>query len=96
MGVIYEGRTEGMNPYKARFAAKTDARTLADAMRGADVFVGLSVANCVTRGNAAVDGAAADCFRAGQSRPGDSVRRGCEDAAGRHRRHRAAPTIRTR
>jgi len=47
-GVIYEGRTEGMNKYKAKFARKTEARTLADAMKGADVFVGLSVANCVT------------------------------------------------
>ncbi|HXE76415.1 MAG TPA: NADP-dependent malic enzyme [Candidatus Xenobia bacterium] len=47
-GVIYEGRTAGMNPYKARFARKTEARTLAEALRGADVFVGLSVANCVT------------------------------------------------
>jgi malate dehydrogenase (oxaloacetate-decarboxylating)(NADP+) len=47
-GVLYEGRTEGMNKYKAKFARKTEARTLADAMKGADVFVGLSVANCVT------------------------------------------------
>jgi malate dehydrogenase (oxaloacetate-decarboxylating)(NADP+) len=47
-GVVYEGRTEGMNQYKAKFARKTEARTLADAMKGADVFVGLSVANCVT------------------------------------------------
>ncbi|HEY2017244.1 MAG TPA: NADP-dependent malic enzyme [Bryobacteraceae bacterium] len=47
-GVIYEGRTEGMNPYKARFAAKTEARTLADALVGADVFFGLSSAGCVT------------------------------------------------
>ncbi len=47
-GVIYKGRTERMNPYKERFAAETDARTLAEAMRGADVFFGLSVANCVT------------------------------------------------
>jgi malate dehydrogenase (oxaloacetate-decarboxylating)(NADP+) len=47
-GVLYEGRTEGMNQYKAKFARKTEARTLADAMKGADVFVGLSVANCVT------------------------------------------------
>ena len=47
-GVIYEGRTEGMNPYKARFAARTEARTLADALRGADVFFGLSVGGCVT------------------------------------------------
>jgi malate dehydrogenase (oxaloacetate-decarboxylating)(NADP+) len=47
-GVVYEGRTDGMNKYKARFAAKTDRRTLYDAMRGADVFFGLSVANSVT------------------------------------------------
>jgi len=48
-GVIYEGRTDGMNPYKARFAANTDARTLADAMKGADVFCGVSVKDCVTK-----------------------------------------------
>ncbi|MFH1009935.1 MAG: NADP-dependent malic enzyme [bacterium] len=48
-GVIFEGRTAGMNPYKARFAAKTDARTLADAMKGADVFCGVSVKDCVTK-----------------------------------------------
>lgn len=48
-GVIYEGRTEGMNPYKARYAVKTDKRTLADAMNGADAFVGVSVKGCVTK-----------------------------------------------
>jgi malate dehydrogenase (oxaloacetate-decarboxylating)(NADP+) len=42
-GVIYEGRTEGMNQWKSGFAAKTKARTLADAVAGADVFFGLSV-----------------------------------------------------
>jgi len=47
-GVVYQGRTAGMNPYKQRFAVETGARTLADALRGADVFVGLSVADCVT------------------------------------------------
>ncbi len=47
-GVIYEGREANMNPYKARFAAKTDLRTLADAFKDADVFAGLSVANSVT------------------------------------------------
>src|SRR3990170_3021179 len=47
-GVIYQGRTKGMNPYKERFAKETSARTLAEAMRGADIFVGLSVADCVT------------------------------------------------
>jgi len=47
-GVIYEGRVKGMNQHKKRFARDTDARTLSDAFRGADVFFGLSVANCVT------------------------------------------------
>ena len=41
-GVIYKGRTEGMNPYKAQFARETEARTLEDALKGADVFLGLS------------------------------------------------------
>ena len=47
-GVVHEGRKENMNPYKARFAAKTDCRTLTDALKGADVFAGLSKGNCVT------------------------------------------------
>src|SRR5215831_10440071 len=47
-GVIYEGRTSGMNPYKARYASQTEARTLAEALVGADVFFGLSSADCVT------------------------------------------------
>jgi malate dehydrogenase (oxaloacetate-decarboxylating)(NADP+) len=49
-GVIYKGRAEGMNSYKALFAAETPARTLADAFVGADVFFGLSSGNCVTPG----------------------------------------------
>ncbi|HMD98671.1 MAG TPA: NADP-dependent malic enzyme [Terriglobia bacterium] len=48
-GVVFAGRTEGMNPYKERLAAKTPARSLADALVGADVFLGLSVAGCVTQ-----------------------------------------------
>ena len=49
-GVIYEGRKEGdMDPYKARFLSKTKARTIADALVGADVFVGLSAAGAVSR-----------------------------------------------
>jgi malate dehydrogenase (oxaloacetate-decarboxylating)(NADP+) len=47
-GVIYKDRTAGMNKYKERFAVDTDCRTLADALRGADVFYGLSVANVMT------------------------------------------------
>jgi malate dehydrogenase (oxaloacetate-decarboxylating)(NADP+) len=41
-GVVYQGRTEGMNQWKAAHAAPTDARSLADAMNGADVVFGLS------------------------------------------------------
>ena len=47
-GVVYEGRGE-MDPYKARFANPSSARTLADALVGADVFVGLSVAGAATK-----------------------------------------------
>jgi malate dehydrogenase (oxaloacetate-decarboxylating)(NADP+) len=47
-GVIYQGRSTGMNRYKAEFARKTSARTLADALKGADVFCGLSQAGLVT------------------------------------------------
>ena len=48
-GVIHEGREEGMNEYKARFAVSTDRRTLAEALEGADVLVGLSVKGLVTK-----------------------------------------------
>jgi malate dehydrogenase (oxaloacetate-decarboxylating)(NADP+) len=47
-GVIYKGRSEGMNPYKERFAKETTLRTLNDAMRGADVFLGCSVKGAVS------------------------------------------------
>ncbi len=47
-GVVYKGRTAGMNPYKERFAHATKLRTLAEAMEGADVFLGLSVKGAVT------------------------------------------------
>jgi malate dehydrogenase (oxaloacetate-decarboxylating)(NADP+) len=48
-GVIYKGRTAGMNEFKEKYASATSARTLLEAMAGADVFIGLSVANSVTR-----------------------------------------------
>jgi malate dehydrogenase (oxaloacetate-decarboxylating)(NADP+) len=47
-GVIFEGRTAGMNPYKARYASSTEARTLTEALVGADVFFGLSTGGSVT------------------------------------------------
>ena len=48
-GAIFKGRKAGMNSYKAGFAAATDARSLTDAMKNADVFIGISVAGAVTR-----------------------------------------------
>jgi malate dehydrogenase (oxaloacetate-decarboxylating)(NADP+) len=48
-GVIYQGRTDGMNQWKSAHAAKTSARTLAQALAGADVFFGLSVKGAVTK-----------------------------------------------
>lgn len=48
-GVIYKGRTAGMNQWKSAHAVETDARTLADAIEGADVFYGLSVAGALTK-----------------------------------------------
>ncbi len=48
-GVIYQGRTDGMNQWKSAHAAKTAARTLDDAMMGADVFLGVSAKGAVTQ-----------------------------------------------
>jgi malate dehydrogenase (oxaloacetate-decarboxylating)(NADP+) len=48
-GIIYKGRQEGMNPYKEQFAQDTPLRTLAEAMKGADVFLGVSVKGLVTQ-----------------------------------------------
>ncbi len=47
-GVIWQGRTEGMNQWKSAHAARTEARTLEEAMRGADVFLGVSAKGAVT------------------------------------------------
>ena len=48
-GVIYRGREKGMNQWKSAHAVETDARTLADAMHGADVFLGVSAKGAVTQ-----------------------------------------------
>jgi len=47
-GVVYQGREDGMNQWKSAHAVKTDARTLADALKGADVFLGLSAAKAMS------------------------------------------------
>jgi len=48
-GVVYQGRTDGMNQWKSAHAVPTEARSLEDAMKGADVFLGLSVAGALTK-----------------------------------------------
>lgn len=48
-GVVYEGREEGMDPQKSAFASKTNARTLQEAIEGADVFLGLSGPGVLTK-----------------------------------------------
>jgi malate dehydrogenase (oxaloacetate-decarboxylating)(NADP+) len=48
-GVVHRDRVDGMNPYKARFASDTAARTLAEALAGADVLLGVSVAGTVSK-----------------------------------------------
>lgn len=48
-GVIYQGRTEGMNQWKSAHAANTKARTLSDAMKDCDVFLGVSAKGAVTQ-----------------------------------------------
>jgi malate dehydrogenase (oxaloacetate-decarboxylating)(NADP+) len=48
-GVVYKGRKEGMNPYKEYFAQDTKLRTLAEVMKGADVFLGCSAKGLVTQ-----------------------------------------------
>ncbi|WP_136683102.1 NADP-dependent malic enzyme [Falsirhodobacter xinxiangensis] len=48
-GVIFAGRTEGMNQWKSAHAANTDLRTLEEAMKGADVFLGVSAKGAVTQ-----------------------------------------------
>ncbi len=87
-GVVYEGRAEGMNPYKARFAAETDRRTLAEAMRGRRRLRRPVGGQLRDAGDAAVDGARPDRLRHGQPRPRDPLRRRAGGAPGRHRRHR--------
>ena len=48
-GIVYKGRKEGMNKYKEYFAVETNGRTLADAIKGADVFCGVSVKGIVSK-----------------------------------------------
>ena len=96
-GVIYKGRTEGMNPYKEHFAADTDARTLADALRGRRRVrrrLGRRASSrrrwCKTMADEP------DRLRDGQPRPGDHLRRGAWRRAPTSSWPPAARTTRTR
>jgi malate dehydrogenase (oxaloacetate-decarboxylating)(NADP+) len=82
-GVIFEGRTEHMNAYMARYASPTEARTLAEALVGADVFFGLSSRRRRHRRDGEADGPQPHHLRAGQPRPRNRLL---------YRRSRRAPT----
>lgn len=49
---VYRGREERMNPWKEAYAADTEARTLAEALVGADIFLGIVRTGCAQAGNA--------------------------------------------
>ena len=87
-GVVYKGRTEGMNPYKEFWAVDTDRRTLADAMEGADVFVGVSGKDLVSQDMVRSMAKNAHHLRHGQSGPGNHLRRGQGRPQRRHHGHR--------
>ena len=72
-GVVYKGRKEGMNKYKEIFALETNARTLAEAMKGADVFAGVSVKGVVTKDMVQEHGEGSDHLRHGQPRSRNHV-----------------------
>ena len=76
-GVIYKGRDGGHDRRTRRSSRPTPtARTLADALAGADVFIGLSVGGIVTPGHGPLDGARPDRLRHGQPRSRDRLRGG--------------------
>ena len=87
-GVVWRGRAEGMNQWKSAHAVETPLRTLEDAMRGADIFFGLSAKGALTAEMVALDGARPDHLRHGQSRSGDHAGGRAEGARRRHHRHR--------
>ena len=73
-GVIYKGRDRKHEPVQGAVRGRhRSARTLAEAMRGADVFVGLSAGGQLTRGDGAQHGAEPDHLRAGEPGSGDHV-----------------------
>ena len=72
-GVIYQGRKEGMNAYKEKYASKTKARTLEEAMKGADVFVGVICRRPGFKEHGSFHGKTSHRFCPRQSRSGDHL-----------------------
>ena len=64
-GVIYKGRMDNMNEWKEEFASDTPARTLAEALVGADVLIGLSVAGAISQAIGALAGGQSHRLRHG-------------------------------
>ena len=88
-GVVYKGRTAGMNPYKERFAKETDLRTLSEAMQGADVFVGCSVKGAVNAEMIRSMAARPIVFAMANPDPEITLRRSESEPRRRHHGHRA-------
>jgi hypothetical protein len=87
-GVVYQGRTSGMDPYKARYARATEARRLEEVLDGADVFLGLSAPRVLKPEWLSKLAPEAPGAGPGQPGPRNPARSGARRPAGRHRRHR--------
>ena len=83
-GVVYQGRTEGMNQWKSAHAVATKARTLADAMKGADVFFGLSIKGALSPAMVESMAKKPIIFAMANPDPGDHARGSAEGARRRH------------
>ena len=79
-GVVYRGRQEGMNQWKSAHATETDARTLAEALDGADIVFGLSAKGALTPAMVKSMAQESDHLRHGQSGSGDHAGGGAEGA----------------
>ena len=87
-GVVYRGRRKMMDPFKARYARKTRARTLGAAIKNADVFLGLSVGNVLKPAMLKSMAEQAHHHGPGKPGPGNRAREGEEGPSRRHHRHR--------
>ena len=88
-GVVYKGRKEEMDPNKARYAKDTNARTLAEVIAGADVFLGLSAPRVLKPEMVAKMAAKPLILALANPDAGDPAGGGAGGAARRHHRHRA-------